>query len=81
MKNVLGLLVFLTLGQLILGIALRNQAVAALSDSEFSRRKILSCEEKQREYAYLTRALISPERVLERFRWNQEQRSRMIPEL
>lgn|GEM_PF-4493444 len=81
MNGLAGGLILLTMGQLLLGLGLRNQAMAARSMAEVNRRHALSCEEKGREYAHLTRALTSPERVLERWEWNREQERRMIPEL
>ena len=80
MNGLAGGLILLTLGQLLLGLGLRNEAIAARSRAEVNRRRALACEEKGREYAHLTRALTSPERVLERWEWNREQERRMIPE-
>ena len=81
MNGITGILLLLTLGQLVLGLGIRNAAMAERSHAEVNRRRALACEEKGREFAHLNRALTSPERVLERWEWNREQERRMIPEL
>jgi hypothetical protein len=65
------LLAFFALAELVVGVGLRNEALAARGRAEVFRRQSLVSSEKALEYSHLSRTLCSPYRLQERLEWKR----------